>query len=339
MIEEHLEILKNYPVGAIRAIRSGGGTAGKTWKITAENGEFLLRRRGGRTSSPALIERDHRLRQFLLEAGLPTTLPVPAADGSRHLTGASGGAYELHPFVTGHFIRRGDERELRSLAKTLAKFHRETRRYRDSMPQLPIDQFGNAAPGAPRSTRIDDPAAIRAALAILLPRLGGGAALNTVGELAGQLAAEYGEAPYRSVDRFVTHGDLNFSNLLFGGDGEVVGLFDFDWTMPGPRIRDIADALHFFAGTMPADADCGNIWDLTAMPEFDRHRSETFMAEYQAESPLEPLELELLPAAHLARVLAFHIEGTAKVPTERKAEFLGRAAVFRNPEIRALFRF
>ena len=315
----------HYPaVGTVRELTSGGGTAGKCWRVTAaDNRRYLLRRRGARTSDPRLVERDHRFREFLLNHGLPTTLPVAARDGRRFVQ-EDGAVSELHPFVPGRFIDTDSEFELRELARVLAEFHRVTREWRPHMEKLSVRQFEAAIPGgAAPGTRLDDPAAMLSALEHLAADTGA-APLRTVLELARELVEEYGDEIYADVDHDITHGDLNFSNLLFGEDGRVAGIFDFDWTMPGPRIRDVADALHFFAGGLPAGADCGSIWDLTQLPRFHAERIRIFLETYDRLLPLSEREKQLLPAAWKARVLAFHIEGMAKVPPERRLEFLTR---------------
>ncbi len=315
----------HYPaVGTVRELTSGGGTAGKCWRVTAaDNRRYLLRRRGARTSDPRLVERDHRFREFLLHHGLPTTLPVAARDGRRFVQ-EDGAVYELHPFVAGRFIDTGSETELRELARVLAEFHRVTRQWRPKMEKLSVCQFEAAIPGgAAPSTRLDDPAAMLSALEHLAADTGV-TGLHTVLGLARNLAEEYRDEIYAEVDCDIIHGDLNFSNLLFDENGRVAGIFDFDWTMPGARIRDIADALHFFAGGLPADADCGNIWDLTQLPRFHAKRTRIFLETYERLLPLSDREKQLLPAAWKTRVLAFHIEGMAKVPPERRLEFLTR---------------
>ena len=327
-MDECREILQSfYPnIGAPVSIAEGGGTAGHCWRVTTSGGKYLLRRRGKRTSEPSLVERDHAFRRFLVAGGIPTTCALPGLDGACYFQ-ANGFAYELHPFVEGRFMRQDSNEELCNLATSLARFHHVAAGFRSQCPPLEFNQFGAALPAyAKRSSRIDDPEGMLFALRGLYDSSDAEVQgqLAVVLSLAEKLATDYGADSYARVDDGFIHGDLNLTNILFAEDGSVAGLFDFDWAMPGARIRDVADALHFFAGGLPKPFASSDIWGLTQIPRFDFQRSALFLQAYNACNPLSELERKLLLCAWEARVLAFHIEGMAKVPTERRIEFLTR---------------
>ena len=327
-MDECREILQScYPtVGIPVSIAEGGGTAGHCWRIATADGKYLLRRRGKRTSEPNLVKRDHAFRRFLVAGGISTTCALPGRDGECFFL-ANGFACELHPFVEGRFMRADANEELRNLATCLARFHCVAAGFRSQCPPLEFNQFGAALPEfAKRSSRIDAPEGMLFALKGLYDSLdaNGQGQIAFVLYLAEKLVADYGSDVYAKVDDGFIHGDLNLTNILFAEDGSVVGLFDFDWAMPGARIRDVADALHFFAGGLPKPFASSDIWGLTQIPRFDFQRSALFLEAYNACNPLSELERKLLLCAWEARVLAFHIEGMAKVPTERRIEFLTR---------------
>lgn len=327
-MDECREILQScYPeIGEPISIEEGGGTAGHCWRITAVSGKYLLRRRGKRTSEPSLVQRDHAFRRFLVAGGVLTTCALPGRGGDCHFQ-ANGFAYELHPLVDGRFMRADSVVELQNLAVCLAHFHQVAAGFRSQCPPLEFNQFGAALPDyAKRSSRIDDPEGMFRVLKGLYEALDsdGRGKVAFVLSLAEKLASDYGTEIYAKVDDGFIHGDLNLTNVLFAEDGSVAGLFDFDWAMPGARIRDVADALHFFAGGLPKPFASSDIWGLTQIPRFDVKRSALFLEAYNASNPLSSLEQTLLPCAWEARVLAFHIEGMAKVPPERRIEFLTR---------------
>ena len=224
-------------------------------------------------------------------------------------------------------MRADSDVELRNLAVSLAQFHKVSVGFRAQCAPMEFNQFGAALPKyARRSSRIDDPERMFSALKGLYGELDC-EARNSVAfvlSLAEKLSAEYGSAIYAQVDDGFIHGDLNLTNILFTEDGSVAGLFDFDWAMPGTRIRDVADALHFFAGGLPKPFASSDIWGLTQIPRFDEKRSALFLESYNSCFPLSAVERQLLLCAWEARVLAFHIEGMAKVSSERRIEFLTR---------------
>ena len=327
-MDECREILEScYPcIGTPVSIEEGGGTAGHCWRISTQSGRYLLRRRGKRTSEPNLVQRDHTFRHFLVAGGIPTTCALPGRDGKCFFI-SNGFAYELHPFIEGRFMRADSDEELRNLAVCLAQFHKVAAGFRGECPPMEFNQFGNALPSyAKRSSRIDDPDGMFFALKGFYGELDGDARKKVafVLSLAEKLAIDYGTAMYAQVDNGFIHGDLNLTNILFAEDGSVAGLFDFDWAMPGARIRDVADALHFFAGGLPKPFSSSDIWGLTQIPRFDERRSNLFLEAYNSCFALSELERSLLLCAWEARVLAFHIEGMAKVPPERRIEFLTR---------------
>lgn len=327
-MDEALEILSSYYrfPGGVESVSPGGGTAGKCWQVITGNGKYLLRRRGSRTSEPSLVERDHKLRDFLLAHGVLTTVPVAALDGMGYVL-SHGSVYELHPFVEGHFMDAGNDGQLQEFAHKIAEFHQVANLYRCQAAPRDFDQFGAALPGfSKRSRRLDDVQVMHSALSAYGETLNVNqrAQMSFVLNLSEQLTRQYDAKAYSRVDRNYVHGDLNLTNVLFGENGKLAGLFDFDWAMPGPRIRDVADAIHFFAGGLVGGCNSSDIWELTRIPRFDKRRTRLFLAAYNDAYPLTEPEMSLLPFAWQARVLAFHIEGMAKVPQERRLDFLTR---------------
>jgi Ser/Thr protein kinase RdoA (MazF antagonist) len=318
------EVLEHYPLGPVTRSEALGGTAGTVFRIEAAGEAYVLRRRGERSSGPDRVAFDARLRRFLQARGLPALAPVrtlAGADGVRALDGF----WELCPFVKGRAHRTGDRGQLAALARTLAELHRlgpELRKREGHSPDLP--QFTLSVPGTPGSPRIDDPACMLAALDAAAA-LAAGPERTRVGrmrELVQRVAERYGGPSYEGVDRHVIHGDLHPSNMLFDDRGNVSALFDFDWAVFAPRLRDLADAIWFFAGTSSAGGP--DIWALTSARRVDPELARFFLREYDAALPVTPEEARMLPWAWLARWIAIHLEGMYKVPAEDRGRFLTR---------------
>ena len=133
----------------------------------------------------------------------------------------------------------------------------------------------------------------------------------------------YAGAAYEQLSGWVIHGDYTPANLLFSESGQVVGIFDLDWALPGARCRDLGDGLYFFA-TRPREIDAGDIWSLTEAAEFDEDRCRIFLEAYQSVLTLERCEFEAIPLGFAGRWISIRLEGMAKVDSGERFRFFGR---------------
>ncbi len=320
------DILMPYSLGRPERVTGAGGTAGETYRLETNKGVFFLRLRGARTSGPELVRRDHALRAHLLAHGVPTAAPLATRTGETFVR-MDAGVYELYPFVTGRLHRFGDLTELRCLARVLARFHEVTAAYRLELGEpLYLEQFSLSVPGTPGSTRLEDPVCLRAALTGALPLLTAPERqlVRKMQERVEEIEVHYGPEIYRQLDRYMVHGDFTFANVLFQENGEVAGLFDFDWATFGPRVRDLAEAVHFFASGQSRDNLAGSIWTLTDAPEFNLERSRVFLETYAQALPLDAEEAAAIRWAWQARWLGIHIESMYKVAKNDRGRFLTR---------------
>ena len=321
MSAEAREALTHYAVGSLLSLDPAGGTAGRCWRVGTTAGRFLLRRRGSRTSSPEAMSFDHGLRRHLVVQGVPTSAPVAAIGGETWVvTGV--GAFELHPFVEGRAFAR-EARQLTETALALARFHRAASCYagRGTFTPAPA-QFAMAAPEVGGTARTDDPALIAAALRNRRER---NPELAYAAEQAARLAREYPAELYAGLPRWLIHGDYHAGNLLYSETGTVIGVFDLDWACEDTRCRDLADLLYFFAGRRDGPVECGRIESLTAAAEIDLGMARSLLRSYQQVLPLAPEEVRAIPLAIRARWLAMRLEGSAKLPAERRDRFIGCA--------------
>ncbi|MBI2301133.1 MAG: phosphotransferase [Armatimonadetes bacterium] len=300
-----------------------GGTAGRTWRVDTAAGSWFVRRRGPRTSTDERVEFDQGLRRHLRVRGFPAYPAVDGPDGRPWLR-VGDGVFEVYAWVAG----RGLEPELAERARvpaavTLALFHRLAADY--DVPCEPlVPQFGHyPEPIQPRD-RFDQPGAFLEA-ALQLVRAHATPANRPAFKRACERLVWFQDAYYelqKGLPRDVIHGDYNGCNLLFRDDGEVTGVFDWDWAWRDTRVRDVGEGILFFGARRDAAPDGGSIWSLTQCPRFDTEPMRMFLAAYHRAAPLSADELRAVPLAMLGRWIACRTEGAMKVPTERRAEFL-----------------
>lgn len=319
-------VLDAYDVGAISGLAGGGGTAGKTWRVSARSGEYLLRLRGTRTSSPAHLAFDHGLRAHLVARGVPTACAVHTCTGAQWVH-AQGRVYELYPLILGRPFDARRVQELVRAAQALAAFHRAAWDYRPPPSwQQRVAQYTSLGFSNEVSDRMDDPR-----LQLLN--------LQRVRTLAGTPAEEalvdrciarvrvlqhtYGRAAYQRLSGYVIHGDYTPANVLYSPAGQVVGIFDFDWAMRGARCLDVAYGLCFFA-TAPRQIDSGSIWSLTDAATFTVERCAAFLRAYDRAWPLALAEREAIPHAFASLWLSKRLEGMAKVAPDERFHFFAR---------------
>jgi Ser/Thr protein kinase RdoA (MazF antagonist) len=325
--EQTRQVLAAYAVGQVLRLEPAGGTAGRTWKVTTPQGEFFLRRRGPRTSGEARLAFDHELRAHLVARGVPTVAALRTRDGQRWLRRPEG-VYELYPFVVGRPFDPHHSPELENAARALARFHQAAAQYQPPGPPEPIAQYTTLGFSAATSTRLDDPLLQRENLLALRNLAAAPAEQALVDRFLGRVDRQervYAGAAYAPLAGWVIHGDYTPANLLFSPVGEVVGIFDLDWALPGPRCRDLADGLYFFA-TLPRRIDPSDIWSLTDAAQFDPERCAAFLAAYQEVSPLAPVEIDAIPRVFAGRWISIRLEGMAKVPAVDRFRFFSRQA-------------
>ena len=204
----------------------------------------------------------------------------------------------------------------------LAWFHRQASSL-DAPCEPLLPQFGHY-PVPPESQRFfDHPQALLEAARFVATAYGTTAYRDTLRRAVDRirwLGDTYG-ALIDALPRTVIHGDYNHCNMLYGEDGRILGLFDFDWSRPDVRARDVGDGMLFFGARRDDMPDGGDIWSLTACPVLDTAAMVEFVTTYHSASPLCTEERRAVPLAMLGRWAAMRLEGVMKVPEDRRAEF------------------
>lgn len=319
-------VLSAYDIGALSSLTGAGGTAGKTWRLRAGKGEYLLRLRGTRTSSPAHLAFDHGLRAHLVARGVPTACALRTREGAQWVH-AQGRVYELYPFIGGRPFDARRPQELVVAAEALAAFHRAACDYPPPAGwQQRVAQYTTLGFSDQVSDRMDDPH-------LQLLNLQG---VRTLAETPAEealvdrciarvrgLRRTYGRAAYPRLGRYVIHGDYTPANVVYSPAGRVAGIFDFDWSMYGARCLDVAYGLCFFA-TALRQIDSASIWSLTDAATFTVERCATFLQAYHVAWPLSVPEREAIPHAFASLWLSKRLEGMAKVQPHERFHFFAR---------------
>ncbi len=319
-------ILAEYDLGAVYRVTETGGTAGKTWKVVTSRGDYFMRLRGVRTSTEARLQFDHGLREHLVAHGVPTATAIRTVHGERWLC-RQGRVYELYPFVVGRPFCPHHECEIVNAARALARYHQVAAHYESpSHEREPIAQYTTLGFSDGVSDRMDDPHLQAVQLRAISKQLTGSddrSVLEWSIARVEELQRAYAGDAYERLKGWVIHGDYTPANLLFSERGEVAGIFDLDWAVPGARCRDVADGLYFFA-TRSREIDSGDIWSLTGAAEFDAERCRAFLQAYHKIAPLAPHEIEAIPLAFAGRWFSIRLEGMAKVREHERFLFFSR---------------
>ncbi|MFP4248264.1 MAG: phosphotransferase [Armatimonadota bacterium] len=311
------------PAAASRALRRwgidarseeivpGSGTANASVIVDCDAGKFVLRRRNPRYARTDWVRFDHALLAHLAADGLPVPRGVRAECGRAWLRERAH-VYELFEFIEGQAHREGDPAELKAAGRVLAELHTSAARF-----ESPVTK---AWP------RFHDPEDARDGLEELLADAGDedATALREALALARDLAERFPDERYWSLPRTVVQGDYHPANLKFD-DGDVVGVFDWDWASDQPRMVDVADGLLFFCGEREAPLVGGDIWSLTASFTIDQARVERFLEGYEAVLMMTPDEREALPDLMRCRWLYCRVDAARrKVAPERRVQFVVR---------------
>lgn len=303
-----------------RKIETGGGTAGHTWRVESDSGTYFVRVRGLRTASMSRIHFDHGLRQHLHSKGFCAFPPIVNSQGDRFVV-RQGKTYEVYPWINGLNYNHNLITKARiPAAQALAKFHGHAATYRAECENL-IPQFAHFPSPIKSRPRLDDPAAVLDVIDWMLnAHAHAHAAIQHARTRVTWLQDAYNRH-YAQLPRTVIHGDYNCFNLLFTPDGEVAGVFDFDWAWRDVRLRDVADLVLFFGTRRETGMDTKSIWSLTTCPHLELNSMTKIAMDYHIASPLTIEERQALPLAILARWVSCRAEGLIKVEPSRRSDF------------------
>lgn len=303
------EVLAAFGLGPASEIRLLGGTAARKWDVLTPQGRFVVRRRPREFADPNAAGFDHAVLRRLAAAGFPVPCPVVAPNGLTILV-RDGEMYEVLQWVEGGPFPEGDPQAIAEVGAFLGRFHKtlasdfpagKEERLREDHPDLLKPYLASLEELAPDADERRQLASIDAQLALVRRQLD--------------------EQLYANLPRAIIHGDFHPGNVRFQGTS-VAALYDFDYLGVQARVRDVSDALMFFASRRRQTLDPDEIRSLTQpfVPEAASCRA--LLAGYQAVSRLTEAEWEAMPWLIRSRWLQMRLRGSRKVPTADKAPFV-----------------
>jgi Ser/Thr protein kinase RdoA (MazF antagonist) len=280
-------VIAQYDLGEIHTVEpQTGGGIDRSFVMTTTSGRYFFKQR-----SPAytaeMVSCDHALIRFLTAHAFST--PVPARSGATWIEW-EGCLYEAYVYVEGTTgFAPGDPRQMASLGRAVARYHRLVAGYRPPRPKLPPwrDLPGFLNPGP----------TIAPQLATLLARGRIGVSeVRFVREAVRQLAQQAERVRGEKDLVFLTvHGALEPGNVLFDVAGEVAAWVDWADSAHFVRVYDVAHALLKFAGRGPDAILPGQVG-----PALDWRGVERFALAYRQGIKLTAPECALLPWLMLA---------------------------------------
>ncbi|MBI5394245.1 MAG: phosphotransferase [Verrucomicrobia bacterium] len=290
------DILAAFGLGRALDVRPLGGTAARKWDILTERGRFVIRRRPDEFADAGSVGFDHAVLRRLDAAGFPVPCPVGALV-------RDDGTYEVLRWIEGEPFPDGDTEAIAEAGGFLARFHKT----------LATD-FPAGKEGRHREDHPD----------LMTPYL---AAFNDAGQrqaIETQLSMvrrELDQRLYGTLPRAIIHGDFHLGNVRFRA-GRVAALYDFDYLAVQARVRDVSDALIFFASRRRQPVNPDDIRSLTQPFVPDAERCRRLLAGYQTVSRLTDAEWDALPWLIRSRWTQMRLRGSRKVPPTEKVPFV-----------------
>jgi Ser/Thr protein kinase RdoA (MazF antagonist) len=265
------------------------------YRLIAGSGEYAIRR-SHRSKTSTDMRFEHELVAHLRDSGFPAPVVVPTVSGDT-CAAVDGDLYSVSVFVDGSGFEAGNAEHLRESARALAEYHRISASFR------------------PLSSRFQEPFLKE----ILRERLTEMPPPEAISDFADAYADHDPQIPdvlvslyytleksedvlglldwlYPGLPLLTIHGGCWRSSALFSGD-RLITMLGFDSARYEARVLDLAIALHTFA----------KVFGEHGSPDFkvplDLEIVSGFLGAYLQANPLEPAEVEALPALLAARPL------------------------------------
>jgi Ser/Thr protein kinase RdoA (MazF antagonist) len=303
------EALAAFGLGPLLECRALGGTAARKWNVLTPQGRFVVRRRPDEFADLRAAGFDHAILRRLHAAGFPVPCPLAVAGGHTFCM-CEVGTYEVLHWIEGGPFPAGDPQAVAELGMLLARFH--------------TTLAGDFPPGKEGRLREDHPDLLEPYLAGLEALAADSVQRHSLAAIAAQLSLvrhTLDQQLYGSLPRAVIHGDVHPGNVRFRGT-RVAALYDFDYLAVQARVRDVSDALMFFASRRPQPLDPDDIRSLTQPFVPDRPLCRALLAGYQADGRLAEDEWRALPWLIRSRWLQMRLRGSRKVAAVDKVSFV-----------------
>lgn len=292
-----------YSIGAL------GGTATPKFAVEVPEGRFVLRIRPDQFAHEDMIRFDHESLWRLVERGLPVPCPRKRSDGTSWIRLAEG-VYEVLSWVEGKPFKWEDLVAVANVGQFLARFHSVL------ADDIPLGKEG--------MLREDHPDLLDGYIRMLKGLCSDKDRLGQIGRIGDQLemvrSALDGEL-YPRLPKAVIHGDIHPGNIKFM-HSRVSAVYDFDYLSLQARVRDVVDALMFFAAHRDKLMNPDDIYSLTQPFAFDFERAKVLLSSYQRLGKVVDVEWEAMPWLVRSQWIQIRLRGSRKVPQADKVSFV-----------------
>ncbi len=302
-------ILGEFGLAGCSRISRLGGTATPKFDVETHDGRFVARVRPEEFSGESFLHFDHEILRRLADRGLPVPRPRRRPDGTTWLR-LGGYTIEVLSWVEGVPFSWDDLEAVRNVGRFLARFHGVL--------------TGDFPPGKEAFLREDHPDLLTPYVEEIRSRCRTPADRALVARIGDEIASvrtEYDGKLRPQLPMAVIHGDIHTGNLMFRGS-EVAAVYDFDYLSVEARMRDVCDALMFFAALRDRPADPDDITSLVQPFRLDFQRSRILLDGYQEVSYLRPEEWQAAAWILRSQWCQIRLRGSRKVSEERKAPFV-----------------
>lgn len=284
------DILKEYGFKKVHKIEGiSEGILNTNYLIEGDRGKFVLRiLEGDREKEEE--EKELSLLRSLYNNGFPCSYPLYTDNGTPFIT-YKGKLLSLFSFVEGDKPKEITSNEVSEIGTSLAKFHLHSHGHSiKRLRMIDMDYFYRKIEDAPLK--------------------------EILGEDYESLIDYYNystQIDYSHLPSGIIHNDI-FPDNVFFKNGKISGLIDFNDSMNGPFIFDIAIIINYWIRYRVED---NNVQEMLI---------ETLLEAYNRVRPISSEELKLLDEAILRSILTFiflrinkfHVEDTVGVQMEKK---------------------
>ena len=309
LTERAARVLEEFGIMRTGRVTRLGGTASEVALADVASGPVVVRWRAGEFASDACLRFDHACLIRLAKAGLPVPVPQAAPSGAtwvrdNQLT------VEVLTWLSGEPFRAGDKLAIANLGRTLASFHAALAN------DLPV--------GKEEFVREDHPDLLQRYVTELVALCRSDQQRRQVAEIESQLEFVHHELDsglYAQLPHTVIHGDIHPGNVAFQ-QSRVSAIYDFDYMSRQARVRDLCDALMFFAASRRRSLDCNDVRSLTQPYCLQPASCKLLIDGYEQISRLTDLDWQGLLLLLRSQWCQIRLRGSRKVPPPAKLEFV-----------------
>lgn len=288
-------VLAHYHLGAIQGIERQlkGSRRSPKVIISADKGQFLLKRRARGRDYPVKVASSHHVQQFLHQLGFPLPRLVPTKTDNDTMLQQDGLIYELFEFIQGGPYDYSVP-ATRDAGRVLGMFHQFLHDYR---LEWEPSRRGYHDANSVRTSLNSIPASIGKDDSVVGKE---SELLTTVSSLYDEYetaSEQVNNAGYYQWRAQIVHADWHPGNMLFR-DGRIVAVIDYDSLHLLPPVSDLAN------GVLQFSILGGPIDPLAWPAELDEARFTAFLEGYLQEQECIEAHLRMLPALMIEALIA-----------------------------------